>query len=311
MDGRSGSSPLALTAGPGEVRRRAPAPVEYAVAVDEYLEQARLGAASRRVYRISLTGWAWPLAGKAIPAGRGRRSAVPPVVPLALLDDPDAAGRLAAAAAERAGVTDPRTVNREVSALRSAVGWWRDQRWIAADPTEGLRLLRPGPAVAPALTAGQVTSLFRLPVDLREHALWRLIYDTAAQPAEVLALNADQLDLARHLVRARPGADPPRRVRPAAQPPRRSLSGAQQPLTWTEGTSQILRWLLAGRIGGPVFVTDRKAPARTPAADLCPVTGRGRMSYRRAEEIFTELTRPLDPAGRGWTLHQLQHAGAR
>jgi len=43
------------------------APVEYAVAVDEYLGQAELGAASRRVYRISLTGWTWPLVGKPIP----------------------------------------------------------------------------------------------------------------------------------------------------------------------------------------------------------------------------------------------------
>jgi integrase/recombinase XerD len=30
------------------------------------------------------------------------------------------------------------------------------------------------------------------------------------------------------------------------------------------------------------------------------------MSYRRAAELFTTLTRPLDPAGRGWTLHQLR-----
>jgi hypothetical protein len=37
----------------------------------------------------------------------------------------------------------------------------------------------------------------------------------------------------------------------------------------------------------------------------CPVTGQARMSYRRAAELFTTLTKPLDPAGRGWTLHQL------
>ena len=30
------------------------------------------------------------------------------------------------------------------------------------------------------------------------------------------------------------------------------------------------------------------------------------MSYRRAAEIFTGRTRELDPAGRGWTLHQLR-----
>ena len=32
------------------------------------------------------------------------------------------------------------------------------------------------------------------------------------------------------------------------------------------------------------------------------------MSYRRAAEIFTAWTRPIDPAGRGWTLHQLRQA---
>ena len=42
------------------------APVEYAVAVEEYLGQAALGPGSRRVYRVSLTGWAWPIVGKPI-----------------------------------------------------------------------------------------------------------------------------------------------------------------------------------------------------------------------------------------------------
>ena len=39
------------------------------------------------------------------------------------------------------------------------------------------------------------------------------------------------------------------------------------------------------------------------------MTGQARMSYRRAAEIFATLTQPLDPAGRGWTLHQLSAAG--
>ncbi|MGC1282800.1 MAG: site-specific recombinase, partial [Streptosporangiaceae bacterium] len=60
---------------------------------------------------------------------------------------------------------------------------------------------------------------------------------------------------------------------------------------------------------GPVFLTDRKAPARAARADVCPFTGRARMSYRRAAEIFGTATRPLDPAGRGWTLGQLRQAG--
>jgi integrase/recombinase XerD len=81
------------------------------------------------------------------------------------------------------------------------------------------------------------------------------------------------------------------------------------PVHWQEGTSQLLRWLLAGRNYGPVFVTERKARADAAPGDICPVTGQARMSYRRAAEIFTAATRPLDPARRGWTLHQLRAAG--
>ena len=54
----------------------------------------------------------------------------------------------------------------------------------------------------------------------------------------------------------------------------------------------------------------RSAPARSAAvrsprqpalADFDPATGRARLSYRRAAEIFTT-------AGGGWTLHQLRHS---
>ena len=128
--------------GPGVAR---PAPVEYSVAVDHYLAQAALSAASRRVYRISLTGWAWPLVGQPIPRGSQRRSATPPLVPLALLDDHGTSARLGAALAERAARSDARTVNRELSALRSAVGWWRGQGWIERRPTAGLRHLHRPP----------------------------------------------------------------------------------------------------------------------------------------------------------------------
>ncbi|MEI5031850.1 hypothetical protein RB201_00025 [Streptomyces sp. S1A(2023)] len=50
---------------------------------------------------------------------------------------------------------------------------------------------------------------------------------------------------------------------------------------------------------------------------MCPQTGRARLSYRRAEEIFEENTRLLanplaspDDIGDldGWTLHRLRHS---
>jgi integrase/recombinase XerD len=158
------------------------APVEYAVAVEEYLGQAALGPASRRVYRVSLTGWAWPIVGKPIPSGAERRCAAPPIVPLALLDEPATAARLSAALAERAGLADARTVNREVSALRSAAGWWLDAGWISADPTAGLRHRQPDALAAP-LPAAQVEEVLRLPVSLRERLPGRRACPTGARPS--------------------------------------------------------------------------------------------------------------------------------
>jgi integrase len=262
-------------------------PVEYAVAVDWYLGQDLLSPASRRVYRISLTGWAWPLVGKPQPPGRQRRGARPPVVPLALLDSDGAPARLSAAVTQRAGRADARTVNRELSALRSAIGWWLDLGWIARDPTSSLRHLGGGPVARPArpaLSDQQVAAAFGRSGCLRDQALWRLLSVSGVAVERVLALDADRVDLTGH----------------------RSKTAAGEPIRWDSQTSLLLTWLLAGRPCGPVFLTERRAPAGTPRRDLCPVTGQARMSYRRAAEIFTSGTRQLDPAGRGWTLHQLR-----
>jgi hypothetical protein len=270
-------------------RASATAPVEYAVAVDRYLAEASLGAASRRVYRISLTSWAWALVGQPAPQGAERRGAVPPVVPMALLDQPEAGDRLAAALAGRELVSDVRTVNRELSALRSAISWWQFRDWVHADPTADLR--RPISPLTPLqpLSSTEIATLFRLPAGLREQAFWHVLRDSGASAETVLALNAGMVDgRSRH---ARTAAD-------------------AQPVAWSAGTWQLLSWLLAGRRDGPVFLTDRRAPVGTSAGDVCPLTGRGRMSYRRAAEIFTHHTRSLDPAGRGWMLHQLRGQAA-
>ena len=265
-------------------------PVEYAVAVDRYLSEAELGAASRRVYRISLAGWAWPLVGKLPPAGTSRRRAAPPIVPLAALDDQDAGRRIADAVAHRIVQAEVRTVNRELSALRSAIGWWQRRQWIGTDPTAALSQVGARPVPLGPLTAVQLAELFRVPAGLREQAFWHLLADTAAPAEFVLKLDAHGLDL---------GA---RRGRSS----RSSRSSGAGQLDWSARTSDMLGWLLAGRRAGPVFLTDRRAPAGTPGTEICPLSGRGRMSYRRAAEIFTAHTRELDPEGRGWTLHQLR-----
>jgi hypothetical protein len=269
------------------------APVEFAVAVDKYLAASGLSDGSRRVYKISLTGWCWSLVGERPPAGRSRRGAVPPVVPLALLDAPQAAERIAVAVAERERTAGARTVNRELSALRGAIGWWQDRHWVTGDPTAGLRHRTGLAAERPPLDDEQVAALWRCGAGLREQALWRLLRDSGAPVPAILAVDAADLDLSRGRIRATA-----RILALAAEVP---ASAAYGP-----ATGEMLAWLLAGRRHGPVFCTDRRAAAGTQPADVCPLTGRARMSYRRAAEIFADWTRPLDRAGRGWTLHQLR-----
>jgi integrase/recombinase XerD len=67
----------------------------------------------------------------------------------------------------------------------------------------------------------------------------------------------------------------------------RGKNGELDYVHWQTGTGHLLSRLIAGRPSGPVFVTDRRAsPGRAPAAvDLCPHTGRARLSYRRAAEL--------------------------
>jgi hypothetical protein len=272
--------PVPQLASPAQV-----VPVEYAVAVERYLASADLSAASLRIYRISLTSWAWPLVGLIAPVGKLRRGAIPPVVTLASLEARGAGVRLAAAIAERASMTDASTVNRELSALRSAVSWWQDQGWIVSDPTVGLWHAWPAVQALPPLNDQQLAALWRSEARLREHAFWHLLHDSALPAPAVLALDASDLDLERC---------------------RSRVTGSRGSQAWTAGTSDLLAWLLAGRRHGPLFLTDRRAPAQITDRDVCPLTGRARMSYRRAAEIFTGHTAALDPAGRGWTLNQLR-----
>jgi integrase/recombinase XerC/integrase/recombinase XerD len=66
-------------------------------------------------------------------------------------------------------------------------------------------------------------------IPLRERTLWRLLYETAARPAEVLALDVEDLDL------------PNRRAKV------RRKGGAIDIVIWQAGTARLLSRLLKGR----------------------------------------------------------------
>jgi integrase len=83
--------------------------------------------------------------------------------------------------------------------------------------------------------------------------------------------------------------------------------GARDAIVWQTGTARLLPRLLAGRKTGPVFLTDRKAKPSVALVDVDRTTGRARLSYRRAAEVFEQHTAGL-PGG-PFTLHQLRHSG--
>ncbi len=84
----------------------------------------------------------------------------------------------------------------------------------------------------------------------------------------------------------------------ATAAPRSGARGsAVDVIVWQAGTARLLPKLLDGRARRPVFLTSRRARVALAPADLDPVSGRARLSYRRAEEVFTERTKPLAHPG--------------
>lgn len=99
-------------------------------------------------------------------------------------------------------------------------------------------------------------------IAIREKCLWRLLYETAARAQEVLSADIEDLDLDNKRLRVR------------------RKGGDSEWLHFQSGSARLMPRLIGDRDRGPIFLADRRpAPARVPASlDLCPVTGRGRLS---------------------------------
>jgi RNA polymerase sigma factor (sigma-70 family) len=177
------------------------------------------------------------------------------------------------------GTTAAKTWNRHRAAIRSFASWAP-----AGDLAAELDRKPESRERRPALDSARLEALWRHP-SLRERTFWRLLHESGAAARAALSLNVEDLDLAGH--RGRVG----------------TRSGGAVWISWAHGTAALLPELVAGRTRGPLFLADRRpAPARRPGpADLCPETGRGRLSYERAEYLFKQAT--------GGTLRQLSGAG--
>jgi integrase len=193
---------------------------------------------------------------------------------------------LADAASQLWGSLAPRTWNRHLATTGSFLAWCRRHGWPARDlELRADRRAAPGDDTR-AIPLPELERLWaRADIPLRERALWRLLYDSAARADEALRLDVGDLDLANRQARTR------------------TKGGHTRPLHFQTAAARLLAKLTAGREAGPVFLTKRRAAAHrvTPAADLDPASGRARLSYEIAEQLFKRYSG-------GKTLHQLRHS---
>ncbi|MGH9022009.1 MAG: tyrosine-type recombinase/integrase [Acidimicrobiia bacterium] len=184
----------------------------------------------------------------------------------------------------------PASWNRVAATLGSFFAYATRQGWVPTSPAAGLERRRPrvdreAHARTRAIPEAELRTFLDGDQPVREKTLWWFLYETAARANEVLALDVGDLDL------------PRRRAVVIGKGGRAELIG------WETKTARLLPRLLRGRKSGPVFLADiRPAPGRQPAlADLDRASGRARLSYRRAAQLFSQ-------ASGGWTLHQLRHS---
>jgi len=234
-------------------------------AIDAFLA-SDLAASSRRSYAQTLRRLA-------VEFGADRR-----------LGDVDA-DELGAAVEHAWGGCAPATWNRHVATTRSFVAFCGRCGWLPSGLEVRVERRRESADRTRAIAYVQIDRLWRRgDVAIREKALWRLLYETAGRASEVLSLNVEDLDLENRRAVVR------------------SKGGDIELLHFQTGSARLLPRLIAGRSRGPLFLTDRRpVTGRAAIVDVCPVTGRARLSYRRAQEMFAE-------ASGGWTLHQLRHS---
>ncbi|WP_020557882.1 RNA polymerase sigma factor [Embleya scabrispora] len=188
------------------------------------------------------------------------------------------------------GTAAPKTWNRHRAAVRSFRTWASVDDLSAELARKPESRTRRAPIALPQLE----TLCEQSDTALREQTLWWLLYESTVSAKTALSLDIEDLDLPRRHGQFTRGSESHR-------------------LSWQSGTAVLLPRLVEGRCRGPLFLADRRpAPSRMPrSADLCPDTGRGRLSYERAEYLFKRATKRLDPSGAGYTLHQLSRSGPR
>lgn len=177
------------------------------------------------------------------------------------------------------------TYNRRFAALRSLVRWCQKQGYLDTD-TDPLASLerRPQTRGDPrALDPDQVEAVLRSIRDLRDRALFWLIYDGGLRCREALAIDLDDIDWTERCIRIH------------------GKGGAVRDMFFSRRVAGYLDALIKVRgepAHGPLFVTARRA--RNPRRADLTAEGYARLSYRQADTLWKQYTP-------GWDLHQLRH----
>ncbi len=195
---------------------------------------------------------------------------------------------------DRYGTATPATFNRNLATFRSFFDWCIEHGGADTSPATKIKARKNRRTTAAErqarpITYQQLEAFWSNDAyDCRDRCYWAMLYDTAARANELLLLNIEDLDLAnKEAIVIGKG-------------------GNAEHVNWSSLTARRLPNVIAKRSSGPLFISNR-LPTRTPAEhDLCPTTGRARLSYRRAAELFKTAT--TKPDGSHYTLHQLRHS---
>lgn len=99
-----------------------------------------------------------------------------------------------------------RTVSRHLSALRSFYLWMLDQQLLAENPVAQVERPKLGRPLPTTLTETEVEALLASPdisdpLELRDKAMFEVLYATGLRVSELVALHISQVDLRRGVVR--------------------------------------------------------------------------------------------------------------
>lgn len=187
------------------------------------------------------------------------------------------------------------TLARRAASARTFTAWAVKQGYLETDPGERLEAPRPHRKLPTVLSKDQATDLMRAsalgaeqdnPVALRDHAIVELLYATGIRVAELCALNIDQIDFSRRLLRVI-GKGNKERVVPFGQPAAAALQA------WLDRGRQSLARTHASDDDAPVFVGVRG----------------GRIDQRTVRKVVHDATSAV-PGAADIGPHGLRHSAA-